>query len=49
MIQDEMPSLPWTTPPSELAKRRDLRDLNICRYVHYYVPHPAQTMTCPAS
>ena len=26
----EMPSLPWTVPPSELEKRTDFRDLNVC-------------------
>lgn len=29
-VLDEMPSLPWTVPPAELARRRDLRGLNVC-------------------
>ena len=29
-VHAEMPSLPWTVPPAELARRRDLRELNIC-------------------
>eukprot|EP00038_Savillea_parva_P009841 m.186189 g.186189 ORF g.186189 m.186189 type:complete len:1044 (+) comp16690_c0_seq1:60-3191(+) len=29
-IHAEMPAVPWTVPPEEFAKRRDLREYNIC-------------------
>eukprot|EP00040_Diaphanoeca_grandis_P015316 m.77993 g.77993 ORF g.77993 m.77993 type:complete len:1019 (+) comp25067_c0_seq1:139-3195(+) len=30
LVRAELPSLPWTIPDEELAKRSDFRDLNVC-------------------